>query len=77
MVRLQWVQILALSFAKRCGFEPVTKYFEPQAPHLGEQCLLPSRKDIKEGDISEMCSQEAGIGLLFYHSQLLVCFIFM
>lgn len=45
MVRLSGVEILALSFAEGCGFEQVTKSFEPQVSHLGSVMLTPQEVD--------------------------------
>lgn len=45
MVRLSRVEIPALSFAKGCGFEQVTKSFERQVSHLGRVMLTPQEEE--------------------------------
>lgn len=45
MVRLSRVEIPALSFAKGCGFEQVTKSFECQVSHLGRVMLTPQEEE--------------------------------
>lgn len=39
------VKIPALSFAKGCGFELVTKSFEPQVSHLGRVIFTPQEEE--------------------------------